>query len=342
MKEVIDEVNNGESDVAIGSLWQSAYAPKNVSLTYPHNQFCLTFLVPKPKLLPDTSYVFQPLNSYLWLLIIAVLLIMCFSIQLLACFHRKSKTFRHVVCTDNVALVLHGIRIFTLGSVKRTIPAALNYLRILFLAFAFTSLCLSTAYSAGFTSSLTYPRYSAPMRTIKDMLKRNIKLTAVRDVDRPIIQSYLEESPNPHVSSLAKQVISNSSDKYSSAIIVLDLDRKYITKTDYLDDYYRTHYQLLRECVKRQNVVFVLQRDSPFLQYFNEQIQRFIEHGFVDYWHRMALGESNMSFVKNFYTVYVEDYHPKPLDIKKLQGAFYLLNVGLCLGFIIFLIELIY
>lgn len=67
------------------------------------------------------------------------------------------------------------------------------------------------------------------------------------------------------------------------------------------------------------SVVFVLQRKSPFLSFFNRQIQRFIEHGFVDYWYNAALTESDMSYTSNFYTVYSEDFHVKALSIKKLR-----------------------
>lgn len=61
---------------------------------------------------------------------------------------------------------------------------------------------------------------------------------------------------------------------------------------------------------------------------FNKQIQRFIEHGFVDYWYKGALTEFNISFMSNFYAAYVENYYSKPLNIEKLQGAFYLLTLG--------------
>lgn len=341
--EVVDEVVRGDSDIALGSLWQSVHGRKNVSVTYPFNQFCVTFLVPKPKLLSVVSFTFQPLSLNLWLIIILLFVVTCFLIQLLTYFVQKSAICsQNVPFTDNTTLIFYGIRIFTLGSVKKTIPAALLYLRILFLAFAFACLCLSTAYSAGFTSSLTYPRYEDPIWTVSDMIKQNIKLSFRRSSGGTVVLSLLENSANPAVRSLANTLASNDSDDYSNAMITQDLGRRYITGTDNLDDYLKTHCQVLKECIQRENIVLVMQKNSPFLSFFNKQIQRYIEHGFVDYWHNRALSQSNMTFMSNFYTVYAEDYHAKPLNIEKLQGAFYLLIVGLLSGFIVFLMELVY
>lgn len=344
--EVVDEVDDGKSDIALGSLWQSVFSShNNVFCSYPYTQVCITFLVPKPKLLSDASYVFQPLSLKLWILIIVVMFITCLCVRILTLLEQKGNIMRQrqrIKHSNTLTLIFYGIRIFTLGSIKRIIPAALIHLRILFLAFAFTSLCLSTAYSGGFTSSLTSPRYEDPIWTIKDMIKQNIKLSADTYNHKAHTETFLGKSANPDVRSFANKIASNNSDKYSGARVVQDLNRKYITGSEYLDDYSKTHYQVLRECIKQEHLVLALQRNSPFLSFFNKQIQRFIEHGFVDHWHNIALSGPNMSYMSNFYTVYVEHYHPKPLNIQKLQGAFHLLNAGLLLGSLIFLIELIY
>lgn len=344
--EVVNEVSRGDSDIALCSLWQSAHIRRNVSLTYPHNQLCITFLVPKPKLLSEVSYVFQPFHLSLWLLVIAAVLITCFFVRLLTYFCHTDRTNRQSVAfSDNFTPILHAIRIFTLGSVKGTIPTTQTHLRVLFIVFAFAGLCLSTAYSAGFTSSLTYPRYSEPIWTIKDMIKQNVKISVKEHVDEneeASFKSFLNEFVNPDVRSLANQFASDDSDKYSHARLVKVWGGRYVTDTEDMDDYSKTHYQVLRECIMQENIVFVLQRNSPFISFINKQIQRFIEHGFVDYWYKKSLIESDMSYMSNFYTTYVENIRPKPLHGKKLQGAFYLLNCGLLLSFIVFLAELMY
>lgn len=133
---------------------------KNVSLTYPHTQVCVTFLVPKPNLLPEAAYVFQPLHLTLWILIVVAVILTCFVVRFLTYVGERNQiNSGSMKFSDSIIPILYGIRIFTMGSVKRRIPSGLTYLRIMFLAFAFTCLCLSTAYSAGFASSLTYPRY---------------------------------------------------------------------------------------------------------------------------------------------------------------------------------------
>lgn len=344
--EVVNEVSRGDSDIALCSLWQSINIKRNVSLSYPHNQVCITFLVPKPKLLSEVSYVFQPFRFILWLTVMAAILFISFFVRFLTYFCHTDRTNKQsVIFSDSFTPILHAIRIFTLGSLKKKIPTTQTHLRILFIIFAFVCLCLSTAYSAGFTSSLTYPRYSEPIWTIKDMIKQNVKISLKEHADKneeANLKSFLKEFINPDVQFLANQFASDDSDKYSHAKLVKVWGGRYVTDAEDMDDYSKTHYQVLRECIMQENIVFVLQRNSPFISFINKQIQRLIEHGFADYWYKKSLIESDMSYMSNFYTTYVENFRPKPLYSKKLQGAFYLLNFGLLLSFIVFLVELIY
>lgn len=60
----------------------------------------------------------------------------------------------------------------------------------------------------------------------------------------------------------------DETDKYSSAKIVIeDLHHKYITGSDFMDDYIITHHHLLRECVKQERMVFAMQQNSPLLPF---------------------------------------------------------------------------
>lgn len=336
--KVINDVSNGISDVAFSSLWQTSYLRTNFSLTYPHTQVCVTFIVPKPKLLSEASYVFQPFHLTLWLLIIIVLVITCYCLRFLE--YVQHTNGLNVTFSDSVISILYGFRVLTQGGINRNIPTALIHLRMLFVSFAFTCLCLATAYSAGFTSSLTNPRYLSPIWTIKDMIKQNIKISFRVDNELKIVKSLLESSAIPEVRSLVNHFASDDSDPYLTARTVQVAGNRYITGIDDIEDYFKTHYQVLRECIRQENIVFVLQPNSPFTSFFNKHIQRLVEHGFVDHYFKEAIIQSNISYMSNFYTVYIENYYSRPLNIKKLQGAFYLLGAGLFLGFIAFIIEI--
>lgn len=342
--EIVNDVIRGDSDLAFSSLFQAYTVMKNVSLTIAHSQACITFLVPKPELLSEASYVFQPLHLNLWLLILTVTVITSLCVRFLTHLGQKfDRNTENITFSENISPIMFGIRIFTLGSVKKRIPSSQIYLRVMFLAFAFTCLCFSTAYSGGFTSSLTYPRYSKPIWTVKDMVEQNVRLAYPQTpIDKALLISVLKDSVNPYARFLIHKIASDDSNKYSDAILIKISGQKYITNTADLDNYFKTHYQVLRECLKQESLVFVLQKNSPFTSFFNSEIQRFVEHGFVDYWYRIALSDSDMSYMSNFYTVYVQDFRPKPLNCKKLQGAFYLLAVGLLAGLISFLLELKY
>lgn len=65
-----ESLRNGSSQTAMCSQWpSSSFAEEDLDPTVPYEEACLTFLVPKPPLLPGSTFVFQPFQARLWLLL---------------------------------------------------------------------------------------------------------------------------------------------------------------------------------------------------------------------------------------------------------------------------------
>lgn len=340
--KIVDDVSRRKSDVAMCSLWQTP-ASKTADTSHPFAQICVTFLVSKPQLLSDISYVFQPFQLTLWILIIVVLVLVSYVLYLL---HATEKLRATVIYkADIVSAFLDAIRLFTLGSLSRPPKSTQHSLRHVLISFSITCLILSTAYSAGFTSSLTYPRYTKPIRTVEDMIEQNVKIEV--EPKETNIKELFEGFSDPHIRSLSDYIVFVSENetrhentKYAKFVKVAGM--KYVTDTENLDSYSKTHLVLLKGCISKSNVVFVLQRNSVYTDIINKYTQRFVEYGFVRYWFKQAIYLSKDTYFDNFYSLYVNKFGHGSLKIERLKGVFIMLTFGLATATLIFIAELLY
>lgn len=343
---IIEDVAERKSDFAMCSLWQAPTA-KSAGVSYPFAQICVTFLVPKPQLLSDVSYVFQPFQLTLWILIIAVVVLVSNVLHLLLVVEKRAKKSQATAIykADVVSALLDAIRLFTLGSLSRA-PSSTQYsLRHVLISFSMTCLILSTAYSAGFTSSLTYPRYSNPIRTVQDMIDQNVKIEV--DQSEGNIKEVFTEFTDSNVRRLSNFIVFVSENKthydgMNYAKLVKVAGPSFVTDTEMLDSYSKTHLQLLKGCIAQVNIVFAMQRDSVFAEFINKHTARFIEHGFLRYWFKEAVYRLNFDYIDNFYSVYVNSFGHGALKTQRLKGVFIMLAFGCATSTLVFIIELIY
>lgn len=142
------------------SPFQLNVAKRQLDMTIPYSQICLTFLVPKPQLLSSETYILQPLQKCTWIAYCIFILGMALILYLFA------STYKNIILKEKGVAYLEFsnalftmIRISTLVSLPN-FPKAFEFVfRLLLSICYFTALMVSTGYSGGFTSSLTYPRY---------------------------------------------------------------------------------------------------------------------------------------------------------------------------------------
>lgn len=346
-KEIVDAVAERKSDLAMCSLWQ--VSTRSVAASYPYSQICVTFLVSKPQLLADIFYVFQPIQLTLWILIIVVLFLVSSLLHLLMIVRNRLKLNEvHEVSykTDIITTLFDTIRLLTLGGLVKTPNSAEYYLRYILISFSITCMILSTAYSAGFASSLTYPRYSKPVQTIDDMIEQNVQIEV--EEHQKNIKDVFKEFADPRLGLLAEYIVSTpenkshgDSSKYAKIVKVAGY---FVTDTEQLDSYSKTHLHLLKECISEMNIVFALQHNSPFMSFVNKHIGRLVEHGFLKYWFKQSiyLSGNEFDYMNHFFSVYVDSFEQDALKLKKLQGAFILLAVGITIAIFGFFIEVFY
>lgn len=159
---------NDQYDVGFATLWFAAPIPEDIEVSLPYSQSCVTFLVPKPKPLSESTYVFQPFKSTVWLLLLALTAFMGIVLTLLL--------VRGNVADRTVGFV-HAIRIVTQSGVRFSRQGK-SLINLALLFWSVFSLLIATGYSSGLSSILAYPRYTRNIRTLRDMADNVIYWTA--------------------------------------------------------------------------------------------------------------------------------------------------------------------
>ncbi|KAJ8917161.1 hypothetical protein NQ315_012653 [Exocentrus adspersus] len=321
------EMEDNSSDVAACSMWLSASTGKSVDFTYPFRQTCVTFLVPKPQLLPDSTFPFQPLQVEVWVLDTVVIFVATAFLYFIRSFYEDK--------VDVVEVYLHLIRLGSVGAIKQFPSLKQLPVRFSVLAWIWAVVILSTYYQAGLTSNLTKPRYANDVRTLKDMAERKLIWLAPTSY----FQKNFLSSGSTTFATLAESYVKGDVEDLTpnKALTVKTLENVFVCDIENLDEEKRKPLKVLGECFGRYYYAFVLQKNSPFTQIFDRYSYMFSEHGLLKYWYRISLKEIRAQEV--LFRAYTRE-GGATMDLAKMQGAFYLLVVVYVASAVVFLMEI--
>lgn len=345
----IDNIISGKNDLSACAFFYvyvtNESFSQGLSFTRPVDRTCLTLLVPKPQPLPDASYVFQPMQLSLWIAIITAITVGSKLLQLVSKLSFQDQTQNVIIYYDYSESVLQTVQLFTFGATKRFSAKQLAACFVT-VSFSLTFLVLSTAYAAGFSSILTYPRFSKHIRTIQDLIDSNYKVVCRAGYENTY-RNLLKYSANKELNILSRNVVDKNDGLADYARIVTIVGKKFAIHTENFTDYDKTKLRAIKDCVYSLDRVFTLQANSSLLDYFDRRILDLQEHGFDQHYLEMiaskALNKMIMYPAKNVYRTYIDsDEEHKPLSWDKTQAAFWLLMTGYVLSFAVFLLELHY
>lgn len=342
---IVEDVSNGRSDVGFCSLWRITLPLENIEMSVPYSQQCLTFLVPKPNLLPVSTYMFQPLRLSVWIWCSLFFLYMSCVLYLTDRLYARIHLVH--VSMDYSQALFSILRIFTLGTIRYP-TKNISKIHIILLLWCIYSLLLAIAYSAGFASILTYPRYTKPINTFQEMIDENIHWGS-RSIG---MKAFFAESRKSVVKQLSRKFILEETkqdqnkriSEHNYGAFVKLLPNKYVTDTEALDDYGKTNLKIIPECIETSHIVFVLGRNSPFVNIFDKYVQALVENGIIEFWYNQNKYRYHLAYSDNFFTSYSADieFNSKALNLKYMQGALYLLVIGFIIALLIFLGEYVY
>lgn len=322
------------TDMAICSHWYISTYEKIVDFTYPVRQICSTFLVRKPTLLPDFTFIFQQLQGEVYLVTLVMLVFVSFLVMVEWYFYNTIEDVNRT--SDYVLHFLYLLRILTLGGVSSLPLFKMTSAKFLLGCWCWYCLIFTTYYSAGMTSCLTNPRYQNDVGSLQDMVDSNVHWF----MEISTFQQYLLGFNVSLLNSLANLFVKkhkNLETLETSATMVKTVERRYVTEVNEMPYETRKYYKVLNDCIENNYVGFLLQKNSPYTKLFEEAIVKLVESGIYGNWVEYILDRAEDT-QRTFFTNYIEEPE-RHINLKKIQGAFFLLAGGCILGFASFVVE---
>ncbi|XP_068910575.1 uncharacterized protein [Tenebrio molitor] len=340
---------NNKGDLATCSHIRQRTHPE-MERSYPYARTCITFLVPRPVLLSDITFLVQPLQLSLWIAYFAILIIVSLFLKLMETqgFRDDTKTLTNYLCEDVFQSIISVLRVGSSGSMIRTPKSDQVAARVLSIVLLVFCMLLSTYYSAGLTISLRFPRYSYSINTLEDFVKYDVKWQSTQNFS--FLNYYWENTQTRIIVEMAKRFVFAGDTpeamkrlnemKYALLVGKLDgTDADYLGFADKVDDYGRKHLTTMSDgnmgCF---DVSFPLRINSPFLDSIDKSILHIREFGFIHYWYKEFVSKPKYRFMKLFFQKPLpQDF--RIINLSRMQGSLYFLLLGHLFATFIFFLE---
>lgn len=344
----LQDIIHKKMDLSVCAMWllylMNESSLPNFEYTQMTGQLCFALLVPKPQLLPESSYILQPLPLGVWIIIVLVIILGSKLLQVVSKLNFCTETKNCIVYDNFMDSALHTIQLFTFGGAARKSSLKQMAFCYIIVSFSLTFVLLSTAYSAGFSSILTYPRFYKHIRNIQELAESDYKVVCKKGAVETYRQ-FLEHSTNPHLNTLAEKLVDNSNGLKEYARIVKVVGKRYALDTENYTAYDKTRLTVIDYCTFTVDTALPIQYNSQLLPYINQGIVDLQEHGFNHHYYEMVasnpINKLAMYDMNNFRTSYVNyNFEHKPLNLPKIQAAFWLLTAGCICAFVVFILEI--
>lgn len=343
--EMLYDISHRNADLVLCGVWVQNAASVNADFTPQFSTMCLTFLLAKPKLLPDITFPFQPFHISIWVASMAIIIFLFLVFNLLVVVVRLYEP-QDMYSKLNVNSVLFSIlRIFTEGPLKKAPPQTMLALRQFFFWLSIFCMYFWIYYMAGINLSLSFPRFENDIKSFEDIVSNNV----VWEDPTPDVKNELLKSGDSFLRKLADLYVYGDSvtmlnyklryEKYSTLVRLLP--EKYVMGAEELDSYSKEHTKVLKRCLSTNYGVFTLQNNSPFSKYLSIIIQKYTENGLVLYYHKTFARQKETRYMEKLFKDYSGQLHIN-INLHNLQGIFIGLISGYFLALIVFVIEVLY
>jgi hypothetical protein len=331
-------VVDNKNDLAVCSQWQISSYKHDIAKTVQYTTTCRRFLVPRSELLPNYTFVFHPLQLNLWVVYCLLLLFLPFVMVKTSNIFDGFRVGKSYLKRDFSLAVTYTVRVFSSGAVNR-VPLSHQFsLRLLIIALSIFCMLFSTYYSAGLTISLRFPRFSKEIVTLKDVAESDLKWLESNDHLKNFVGSDLGARFE------RRKGIKEGNEKLRSHKYMVTVqvqpgnDENYVMFSETLDEYGKSNLKVMSEDIACFYCLFPLKVNSPYLNIFNDAVNKFNEYGFVNHWYKHSLNKKKFAYMRKFFQRYSSEVFQN-IDFQKFRGIFYILLLGNALAGIVFCLE---
>ncbi|XP_053667658.1 probable glutamate receptor [Anopheles marshallii] len=344
---IIGAVVERRADIGVGALYSWYHEFLFLSLSKPISRTGVTCIVPKPLPLSSWMVGILPFSTYLWLAVLTTILVSTVFEVLISFVTQKfkaSESNRVDVCESMMGV----ISIFILQAVLlRTIRNPYSSQMILIGSLLIVGLMIGNAYSGGLASVMTVPRYEKSIDTVQDLADRNLRWGSTHDAwifsiqlaTQPTIVKLL----NNFVTS-PKDVLHEKAKHRNLAYSIERLPYGHYAIGDYITDDVSNSYEIMLEDIYWENCVAMATKTWPLMNELDELTLVIFQSGIQRYWELKVVTKFADNKVQHAISTsrHFDNPGPIPLQPSHLLGAFFLLAIGLGLGLVCFLLELLW
>ncbi|XP_049286717.1 probable glutamate receptor [Anopheles funestus] len=344
---IIGAIVERRADIGVGALYSWYHESLFLALSKPISRTGVTCIVPKP--LPLSSWLIGvlPFSTFLWLAVLATILVSTVFeviISFVTQKFRTSESHRVDVCESMMGI----ISIFILQAVLlRNNRNPYSSQMILIGSLLFVGLMIGNAYSGGLASIMTVPRYEKSIDTVQDLADRNLRWGSTHDAwifsiqlaTQPTIVRLLE-----NFVTYPKDVLHAKAKHRDLAYSIERLPYGHYAVGDYITDDVSHNYEIMLEDIYWENCVAMATKTWPLMNELDELTLVIFQSGIQRYWEAKVVTKFADNKVQHDISISRHFDNPGPIALQPshLVGAFFLLGVGLSLGLVCFLLELLW
>ncbi|KAG7172891.1 Glutamate receptor ionotropic, delta-2-like 22 [Homarus americanus] len=350
---LLGEVYKGNKDLAINyfTITHERTRYFDTSISYLTEGF--GFVLPTPPELPRWRNLVYPFTWVVWVSVGGVLFTCGFSFYILTYLQPHHHTAHLFV---SLAYVMRGL----VNQSHIQVPHEWS-LRMFLGGWWITAYVLVISYTCNLIAVLTVPVYPTRINTLGELAESNYREVRIKvclytewlsPITRLCMLNYGEFVPDALVTSSDAEMrrlggkmdlVPVKEDGYygqeDCAALVLDNKNAHTEtyaylKLTYVDMDLGDNVYFMKEQIYEGNLAFIFQKNTPWRTAFNKGLRRLLESGFIQKWQKDIMEEYSRSQAKDG-----QGSVPRPLSVGHLQGAFFILVLGVVCAGLVFTVE---
>ncbi|XP_058061658.1 uncharacterized protein LOC131211974 [Anopheles bellator] len=350
---VLGAVVERRADIGVGALYSWFLEFEFLALSKPISRTGVTCVMPKPLQLSSWMTPILPFSPVLWGAVIATFFVATiFEILINAAAHRitiakRSSQADHgrVDVCESVMVVMS---IFILQTVLLRINKNLFVSQMILVgSLLMVGLMIGNAYSGGLSSVMTVPRFEKSIDTVQDLADSELRWGSTHDAwifsiqlaTQPTIVTLLET-----FITYPKDELHRHAQQRDMGFTIERLPYGHYAVGEYITADVVESFEIMVDDIYWENCVAMATKTWPLMNEFDELTLAVFESGIQRYWEAKVVSKFGDNKVQHAIVSSRKFDNPGPIALQPshLLGALFLLVIGLALGLVSFLVELLW
>ncbi|XP_052869319.1 uncharacterized protein LOC128274994 [Anopheles cruzii] len=350
---VLGAVVERRADIGVGALYSWFLEFEFLALSKPISRTGVTCVMPKPLQLSSWMTPILPFSPVLWSAVIATFLVATiFEILINAAAPRITMAKRSSQVGHGRVDVCESVMVVMSIFILQTVLLRINKNRfvsqmILIGSLLMVGLMIGNAYSGGLSSVMTVPRFEKSIDTVQDLADSDLRWGSTHDAwifsiqlaTQPTIVKLLET-----FITYPKDELHRHAQQRDMGFTIERLPYGHFAVGEYITKDVVESFEIMVDDIYWENCVAMATKTWPLMNEFDELTLAVFESGIQRYWEAKVVSKFGDNKVQHAIVSSRKFDNPGPIALQPshLLGALFLLVIGLALGLVSFLVELLW